>query len=153
MTDLENTIHTICRQAVLSAGFIFIDVKFRGNKSTRVIEVYADAETSLTIEDCALISTAITEEFEQKLDPAFSYRLDVSSPGADNPLTDIRQFNKHTGRVFQIDYAGADEETLSVSARLKSTGEQSLVFELKDKSELELEFSRVRKAVVKISFK
>lgn len=153
MTDLETTIHTICRQAVLSAGFIFIDVKFRGNKSSRVIEVYADAETSLTIEDCALISSAITEEFEQKIDPAFSYRLDVSSPGAENPLTDIRQFKKHTGRTLQIDYAGLDNEALSVAARLKSTGDTTLIFELKDKSELELEFSRIRKAVVKISFK
>lgn len=153
MTDLEATIHTICRQAVLSAGFIFIDVKFRGNKSSRVIEVYADAETSLTIEDCALISTAITEEFELKLDPAYSYRLDVSSPGAENPLTDIRQFKKHIGRSFQIDYAGPGEETLSVTARLKSTGDTTLIFELKDKTELPLEFSRIRKAVVKLSFK
>ncbi|MCK6615215.1 MAG: hypothetical protein HRU80_16445 [Ignavibacteriales bacterium] len=153
MTDLEATIHTICRQAVLSAGFIFIDVKFRGSKSSRIIEVYADAETSLTIEDCARISTAISEEFEQKLDPGFSYRLDVSSPGADNPLTDIRQFKKHAGRTFQIDYSGSGDETVSVTAKLKSAGEDTLVFELKDKSELVLEFSRIRKAVVKISFK
>lgn len=153
MTELETKIHTICGEIVRSAGYIFIDAKVRGIKTSRVIEVYADAENPLTIEDCAVLSTAISERFEAELDPAFSYRLDVSSPGADNPLVDIRQYKKHIGRVLNIEYKEEDGGKSTISGKLTELDGETLHFDIKGKGSSQIKFDSITKAVVTISFK
>jgi len=153
MTELEAKIHSICGEIIRSAGYIFIDAKIRGNKTGRVIEVYADAENPLTIEDCAALSRAINEKFETDLDPAFQYRLDVSSPGADKPLVDIRQYKKHTGRTLQIEYLESDGSKAAMTGVLKEITEGTLHFEIKGKEIRQVEFESIQKAIVTISFK
>jgi len=39
-----------------------------------------------------------------------AFTIEISSPGADRPLVDLRQFHKHVGRNFQIQ---TQEETFS----------------------------------------
>lgn len=153
MTELEAKIHSICGEIVRSAGYIFIDAKVRGSKTGRVIEVYADAENPLTIEDCAALSRAINEKFETDLDPAFQYRLDVSSPGADKPLVDIRQYKKHTGRTLQIEYSDGEDNKGSFSGVLKEIAGDTLHFEIKGKEIRQIAFGSIQKAIVTISFK
>ncbi len=56
----------------------------------------------LLIDDCAALSRAISEQFDA-LDPIEeAYRLEVSSPGIDRPLTRLSDFADWTGHEAKV---------------------------------------------------
>src|SRR3546814_3501187 len=56
----------------------------------------------LTIDDCAALSRRISELFDE-IDPIEeAYRLEVSSPGIDRPLTRLSDFADWTGHEARI---------------------------------------------------
>jgi ribosome maturation factor RimP len=80
----------------------------------------------------------------------------VSSPGLDYPLTEIRQYQKNTGRSLKA-YLVSGEEVLG---KLKEVGEQGikLVVTKKEKGKKSVEeehsysFNELNKSIVQVSF-
>jgi ribosome maturation factor RimP len=85
------------------------------------------------------------------------FTFEISSPGADNPLTDIRQFPKHIGRNF--DLVLTNEETLI--GKLEKIEDSNFFFqkEIKGKGkkvsfeETIIPYSQIKQATIIISFK
>lgn len=64
-----------------------------------LINVYIDSDNGVTIDDCVNLSRFI----EQKLDrDSDDFELRVSSPGADEPFVNIRQYKKNIGRHLKL---------------------------------------------------
>jgi ribosome maturation factor RimP len=67
-------------------------------KNRDTILVFLDADTSVAIEDCVLVSRTI----EGKLDrEEHDFELRVSSAGADQPFKMLRQYKKNIGRSLE----------------------------------------------------
>ena len=59
----------------------------------------------LGIDDCAALSHRISDKFDE-LDPIVeAYRLEVSSPGIDRPLTRLADFTDWAGHVVKVELA------------------------------------------------
>ncbi|MGL5839138.1 MAG: ribosome maturation protein RimP [Sphingorhabdus sp.] len=57
----------------------------------------------LNIDDCAILSHRISDKFDE-LDPIEeAYRLEVSSPGIDRPLTRLKDFSDWAGHEAKIE--------------------------------------------------
>lgn len=69
----------------------------------RKIEVFADSDTGITIEECALISRAVESNLDGSGLVPDNYILDSSSPGMTNALKVPRQYKKRIGRIFEIE--------------------------------------------------
>jgi ribosome maturation factor RimP len=89
----------------------------------------------LVIDDCAALSHRISDLFDE-LDPIEeAYRLEVSSPGIDRPLTRLKDFTDWAGheakievneaienqKRFRGDLAGVDNEMVSITDRTGAT--------------------------------
>ena len=74
-------------------GFDLVRVRwFGGDDPTLQIMAERPATGQLTIDDCARLSRRISERFDA-VDPIEeAYRLEVSSPGIDRPLTRLKDF-------------------------------------------------------------
>jgi ribosome maturation factor RimP len=83
-------------------GAEVIDLVVRGDRMHRVIELFVDSETGVTLDLCQEISRSLVQEIEKNKTLAGSYRLDVSSPGLDRPLKFPWQYRKHAGHVVQV---------------------------------------------------
>lgn len=85
----------------------------------------------LVIDDCAALSHRISDLFDE-LDPIEeAYRLEVSSPGIDRPLTRLKDFSDWAGheakieaiepienqKRFRGELAGIDDEVVSITDR------------------------------------
>lgn len=112
ITAQEATVESIAATAARALGFALVRVKMFANGSDgdeRTLQVMAErpATRQLTIDDCAALSRAISAELdaleEAGEDPvAGAYRLEVSSPGIDRPLTrraDFADWAGHEARV------------------------------------------------------
>lgn len=131
-------------------GFLFIDLVIRGDKRQQIFEVFIDNEKGVTTDDCAEVSRAIHEFFDQHEEDFYDYRLDVSSPGVDRPLKYIQQYHKHIGRDFKVSYE-TDSGKKKQKGKLLNIEGNNLLFKF-GKEEIILPFEKIIEAKVQISF-
>lgn len=93
-------------------GFDLVRVKMYGGKSDPTLQVMAERPDTrqLTIDDCADLSRRISDRLDQLeaegRDPIeHAYRLEVSSPGIDRPLTRLKDFSDWAGHEARIQLA------------------------------------------------
>jgi ribosome maturation factor RimP len=103
-----------------------IDLVIRGERGSRILQVFVDAETGVTVDQCTAISRTLSDTISRTSLVPGSYRLEVSSPGADRPLKYPWQYKKHIGRPFSIKRqtpAGVTivEGTLSITSDIDIT--------------------------------
>ncbi|WP_375429510.1 ribosome maturation protein RimP [uncultured Sphingomonas sp.] len=108
MTDLA-LLHRLIEPEAQSLGFALVRVRMIGGKSDPTLQVMAERPDTrqLTIDDCADLSRRISDVMdileEQGRDPIEeAYRLEVSSPGIDRPLTRLADFADWAGHEARI---------------------------------------------------
>lgn len=87
-----------------------------------VIELYLDADSSVTIDDCVEVSNYINEKLDRDLE---DYELSVSSAGIDEPLLKMRQYHKYIGKDLII----TDNEGIKKMFKLLSFNDMQLEVE------------------------
>lgn len=64
------------------------------------ITVIIDSVKGVTVDDCALVNRYLEEHLDRESE---DFHLEVSSPGADQPLKLREQYGKHRGRKMQME--------------------------------------------------
>jgi len=141
-------VNKIARETADGLGLLLIGCTIRGTKSNPVIEVFIDGSKDISAEICATVSTLIKKVIDEQ-NLFSSYRLDVSSPGVDRPLTFIEQYLKHLNRSFEVEYKAGDG-VRKLNATLIGIEENILTF-LTD-TEIKIRFQDILKAKVLVSF-
>lgn len=94
-----------------------VDVQVRGQKGSRVIEVFVDSDAGMGTDDLARVSRDLGFLLETEDVVKGRYNLNVSSPGADRPLVLPRQYAKHVGRTLAVKVGdGATTRTGTLTA-------------------------------------
>jgi ribosome maturation factor RimP len=112
MADIERIIEVVEPEAK-ALGFDLVRVKyFRGGEigdEEHTLQIMAERpETGqLVIEDCAALSRRISDRFDELEEAGETlivdaYRLEVSSPGIDRPLTRLRDFADWVGHEAKV---------------------------------------------------
>ncbi|MFF1922197.1 ribosome maturation factor RimP [Streptomyces sp. NPDC058221] len=131
-----------------------IEVSRAGRR--RVLRIIVDSEEGVELDTCADLSRAISEKLDETdAMGEDEYVLEVSSPGADRPLTEHRHYVRATGRlarlqlheggelvarILAVDDEGLDLEVPGVKGR-KPTSRRITFAEIA-KARVELEFNR-----------
>ncbi len=93
---LKEQIIGIINEKINGTHLFLIDVKvLTGNR----IEVYVDGDNGLGISDCVDLSRHIEKSLDREVE---DFSLEVSSPGATQPLKLSRQYIKHIGREVEL---------------------------------------------------
>ncbi|HXG99217.1 MAG TPA: ribosome maturation protein RimP [Sphingomicrobium sp.] len=137
MTDTPNTdtdaITRLIEPAAKALGLDLVRVAMIGGKSDPTLQVMAERPDTrqLTIDDCADLSRAISEILDpleaDGRDPINgAYRLEVSSPGIDRPLTRIADYADWSGHEARIRYAAPVDGAKQVSGIIEGHDGQSI---------------------------
>tara|TARA_R110002124_G_scaffold9000_1_gene46686 strand:+ start:744 stop:1313 length:570 start_codon:yes stop_codon:yes gene_type:complete len=142
LTDIE-TLTNLIKPEADALGFELVRVQFVSGAEELTLQIMAERpETGqLGIDDCAALSRRISAKFddleEAGRDPIdHAYRLEVSSPGIDRPLTrakDYQNWSGHEARINLVDAVagkkqlrgmleGIEGETIKIDDR--ETGSQ-----------------------------
>lgn len=103
LTDIDHLTALIAPE-VEALGFDLVRVKWIGAGDDLALQIMAERPETrqLVIEDCAALSRRISEKFDE-IDPIEeAYRLEVSSPGIDRPLTRLDDFADWAGHEANI---------------------------------------------------
>ncbi len=131
MPDLD-ALTALIEPEAKALGFDLVRVKWI-NSDEPTLQVMAERPETrqLIIDDCAALSRRISDKFDE-LDPIEeAYRLEVSSPGIDRPLTRLKDFADWAGHEARVvlheaadgrmqvrgDLVGADGDTITIEDR------------------------------------
>ena len=110
MTDVT-AIANLIEPAVKALGLDLVRVAMIGGKSDPTLQIMAERPDTrqLSIDDCADLSRAVSEIFdpleEAGRDPIDgAYRLEVSSPGIDRPLTRLADYADWAGHEVRVKF-------------------------------------------------
>jgi len=89
---------------VKALGFALVRIKLFGSGDEHTLQIMAERpETKqLVIEDCAAISRRLSDVLDEADPIEEAYRLEVSSPGIDRPLTRLIDFLEWAGHEAKI---------------------------------------------------
>jgi ribosome maturation factor RimP len=122
-------------------------------KPVNIITVVIDGDTSVTIDDCVVLSRFIESGLDREQE---DFELRVTSYGADKPLKMSRQYKKNIGREIKITL---DDGTV-LTGKLSEADDAGIVVapaKVKkndnEKQEMYLTYNDIQKAEIIISFK
>ena len=106
MTDTV-AIARLIEPAVKELGFDLVRVAMIGGTSDPTLQVMAERPDTrqLTIDDCSDISRKLSDILDETDPIEGAYRLEVSSPGIDRPLTRLKDFEDWAGHEARINLA------------------------------------------------
>jgi len=102
----ESSIADVIRPVVAAAGMDLESVRVTAAGRRRLLRVVVDSDLGVSLDDAA----AVSRELSAALDTVavmgeFPYTLEVSSPGVDRPLTDLRYWRRAVGRLVRVTVA------------------------------------------------
>lgn len=100
--EIEPQVNSIITEYFNSSDYKIIDLVLRGEKNTRVLEIYVDNKDGVSIDELAKINRDLNKIIDEKLFVKDISKIVVSSPGAERPVRFIWQLSKHTGRTLEI---------------------------------------------------
>jgi ribosome maturation factor RimP len=111
-------------------GYDLVRVMMIGGASDPTLQVMAERRDTrqLDITDCEKISRSLSEMLDLADPIDGSYRLEVSSPGIDRPLTRIKDYSDWKGHEARVHLAEAHDGRKNFTGILQGTeGEEVLI--------------------------
>lgn len=130
-------------------GYDLVRVAFVGGKSDPTLQIMAERPDTrqLILSDCETISRRLSDVLDAADPIEGSYRLEVSSPGIDRPLTRLKDYDDWSGHEARIALAEPQGGRKQFSGTLRGTGEGGVVHVLgKDGKDYVLPFSSISSA-------
>ncbi|WP_407275187.1 ribosome maturation factor RimP [Halothiobacillus sp. DCM-1] len=101
MQKIPESIEALLAPVVTAAGYRWVGGEFRGGPDG-LLRVYIDRPEGITLDDCTVVSDAVSGVLDvEDPFPGF-YRLEVSSPGLERPLFRATDFAEFVGRVARV---------------------------------------------------
>jgi ribosome maturation factor RimP len=100
-----NLLEALLAPAVQAAGYRLVRLRLKGGKR-KTLQIMAERpDGQMDVEDCAMLSRALSEVLEAADPLAEEYVLEVSSPGIDRPLTAAEDFVRFAGHEARLELA------------------------------------------------
>jgi len=96
--NIESRIRELLSEILTELDGYLVELRVRPGK----VEVFADRDPHITIEDCTRISRMLQRELEDEFSFSEQYELEVSSPGMDQPLKIYKQYLRRIGRNVKV---------------------------------------------------
>ena len=132
-----------------SLGYDLVRVAMVGGTSDPTLQIMAEKPDTrqLDLGDCETISRRLSEVLDEKDPIEGSYRLEVSSPGIDRPLTRLKDYDDWLGHEARITLAEPQGGRTQFSGTLRGTGESGVVHVLgKDGKDYVIPFPSIASA-------
>ena len=152
MDELEQ-IKTIAGQVLQDHEEMYlVDVDLKGSTGNRMVWVYIESEKgNISLDRCAEISREVNFLLDASGWRGKKYTLNVSSPGLDRPLKDIRQYISNSGRKASVTFLKDDEQT-RVEGELTGVHSGAITLLTENKKELKIPFSDIVETHILVSF-
>src|SRR5207253_9869313 len=125
---IVNTLEPHASKLAKGRDLHLLRIDVRGTAQTPVIEVLLDGNRLISIDDCETVSKELNNTIESGKLVKGNYRLDVMSPGMDEPLVEDWQFERSVGRLVEVHYEDQGEHH-TLHGHLRSSNSKDIAIE------------------------
>ena len=97
-TNVEKKLEDICQHSIEAQGYELVDLQYKMG----LLQVFIDKDTGICLEDCVRISRLLSDVLDVEDPITEKYRLEVSSPGPNRPLSKRPDYERFIGRKAKI---------------------------------------------------
>jgi ribosome maturation factor RimP len=151
MEEVKNRVSKLAKRVADELGVELFDIGLFG-KDKLLLRVTIDKESGVSLDDCERFSRALEAILDVEDPIPVSYTLEVSSPGLDRPLREIKDFEKNTGKLSRIATSEKIENQNLFIGRIVKVGSDSVRL-LVNKREVDIPFEKIAKARLEVEIK
>lgn len=147
MADIA-ALTTLIEPEAKALGLDLVRVAFFGGKSDPTLQIMAERPDTrqLDISDCEALSRRISEKFDE-LDPIEdAYRLEVSSPGIDRPLTRVQDWADWSGFDARVKLAAPLDGRKQFDGRIIASDGDSVTLGVNKLGEVAIPLAQIASA-------
>ncbi len=100
--DIEKRTEELVLPILMTNRFELVDVEFVKEGGNRYLRAYIDKPGGITVDDCEVVSRALSDLLDREDYIADSYILEVSSPGLGRPLKKDKDFERSMGEEVEL---------------------------------------------------
>lgn len=130
-------------------GFELVDVEYVKEVGNWYLRAYIDKPGGIAVDDCEVISRALSDKLDEEDYIEDSYILEVSSPGLGRPLKKEKDFKRSIGREIEVRTFRAIDKQKEFTGILKEFDKDSFTIVMEDN---EMTFQRSETALVRLAF-
>lgn len=142
--SLELKLERLIHQSIADMGLVLWGTQFFPQQ--RLLRVYIDNDSGITVNDCAMVSRQISPLLDAENLVSGHYTLEVSSPGLDRPLLNYDHWQASLGEILQIELFSLHQGRKRFrGVLLKLEDDKALLRERKSCEVIELSLSQVKR--------
>ena len=131
-------------------AFELVDVEYVKEGSNWYLRAYIDKEGGINVDDCELVSRALSDLLDEHDFISEAYILEVSSPGLLRPLKKDKDFERNLSELVEVKLYKAIDKQKEFEGILKAYTSDTITIELEDGEEKT--FNRQETALVRLAF-
>lgn len=126
-----------------------IDISIRLGHTRRTVQIFVDTDAGITVNECAQLSREISGALNSANIIESAYDLEVSSPGLDRSLQNIRQYPRNIGRTFHVKYKHG-EELRTFDGVLEAIEGTTIIYKLSNDERCSIDFENIVESIVQL---
>ncbi|MDY2818624.1 MAG: ribosome maturation factor RimP [Hominisplanchenecus sp.] len=145
----ESRTEALLKPLVDAHGFELVDVEYVKEAGNWYLRAYIDKPGGIAVDDCEVISRALSDKLDEEDFIDESYILEVSSPGLGRPLKKDKDFARSIGKEIEVRTFRAIDRQKEFTGILKEFDKDSFTIVI---DENEMTFQRAETALVRLAF-
>ena len=121
------------------SGFELVDVEYVKEGGSWYLRAYIDKPGGIAINDCELISRALSDKLDEEDFIEDSYILEVSSPGLGRPLKKEKDFIRSMGKDVDVRLYRQIDKQKEFTGALSAYDENTVTLTMEDGSKMVFE--------------
>ncbi|MBP3338124.1 MAG: ribosome maturation factor RimP [Lachnospiraceae bacterium] len=148
--EYESKTEALVTPIIEANNYELVDVEYVKEAGNWYLRVYVDKEGGITVDDCEVVSRALSDKLDEKDFIDEAYILEVSSPGLGRPLKKDKDFDRSMGKEVELKLYRAIDKQKDFSGILKAYDKDTISIEIDDGKELS--FDRADIAIIRLAF-
>lgn len=132
---------------VTSLGYEFVGCELFHFDRTKKFRIFIDTPNGVDVDDCEKVSRQVSSILDVEDPIPGNYRLEVSSPGLDRPLFELKHFEQFVGEKVKLKTYEFIDERKNFTGKITSVEGQIIVITLVDDGQkVEIDFNNISRA-------
>lgn len=147
MAKIADKIKTLILPVVEDMGYELVGVEYIASGKHSILRVYIDSDKGIGLNDCETVSHQLSSIFDVEEPIKSQYNLEVSSPGIERPLFDIKHYQRFLGYDVKLKLVRAINAQRKFKGVIASVSENNNSIELvTGLSSITLDINMIEKA-------
>ncbi len=148
--DYEQKTEKLLLPIIEKNQFELVDVEYVKEGSNWYLRAYIDKEGGITVDDCEIVSRALSDLLDKEDFIDDAYILEVSSPGLGRPLKKDKDFARSVGEEVEVHLFKPLNKKKEYIGLLQAFDKKSITIQTEDGEELLI--PRAEIALIRLTF-